>query len=126
MKITKQDRKDIKKTITQLQETAGWISEVIGNDEEYHHRNMMDSCEVAEEWLYRVLEETKYPIIKSVQVCGVCGEDGIYNHENDEHLQELDMTLLCSHFDYIHWKCYDKAMELREKSVKDDTMGGLK
>jgi len=57
--------------------------------------------------------------MKSVQVCGVCGQDGIYNHEDDEPMQELDMTLLSHHFDYIHWKCYDKAMEIRETEIKE-------
>lgn len=49
---------------------------------------------------------------ESVEICGVCGQCGIYNHDDDE---VGNMTLLSHGFDYIHWICYDKAIETRDK-----------
>lgn len=48
----------------------------------------------------------------SKEECGVCEKFGTYDHENDE---DGDMTLLMHYFDYIHWGCFDKAMEIRDK-----------
>ena len=46
------------------------------------------------------------------ECCGVCNKFGNYDHDNDEN---GEMTLLSHIFDYVHWDCFDKAMELRDK-----------
>lgn len=46
--------------------------------------------------------------------CGICNKIGEYDHDNDEH---GDMTLLIEE-GYVHWGCFDKAMENREESEK--------
>jgi len=53
---------------------------------------------------------------KTKEICGVCEKVGIYDHDEEEN---GNMTLLCHVFDYIHWKCFDKAMEIRESKYKE-------
>lgn len=55
------------------------------------------------------------------ETCGVCNKIGTYNHDNDE---DGSMTLLTHYFDYIHWKCFDKAMIIRDRYDKAEKKRG--
>lgn len=48
---------------------------------------------------------------KTKEICGVCDREGIYDHEDE---LNGNMTLLTHYFDYVHWGCFDKAIEIRD------------
>ena len=56
MKPTKQDKRDIEKTILYLNEVADYIDMLKGchDGEPSWKPNVIDACDVAIEWLYRI------------------------------------------------------------------------
>ena len=55
--ITDQDYRDIQTTYNGLSEASHYIVEIVGiSNLEQHHKEMLDSIEVAQEWLNRIKE----------------------------------------------------------------------
>ena len=60
LEITEQDIKDIAKTSNLIGEAAWYIKEMVGSSmSEQHHKDMMDAIDVSQEWLGRIIKNTK-------------------------------------------------------------------
>ena len=58
MKVTKQDKRDIARTMSLLDETSSYIEALVGSGNiEPHHKDMFDAIDVANEWLSRLIRE---------------------------------------------------------------------
>ena len=55
VEVTEQDLIDIQTTLVKLNDASYYIEELVGTSNlEQHHKDMLDSIDVAQEWLSRI------------------------------------------------------------------------